>query len=353
MTTISVCLIVRNEEDNIRRALAGVPKSFEIVVGDTGSTDRTIELAASLRAKVYNIDWTDDFAEARNKTAAKATGAYILFLDADEELHAGAEAILRNFVRKHPNRAGAVTIRNRIGEEIHVSQMARFYPNNGEYCYAGTVHETICQGDAAVVCVPTGVTITHYGYENDVYESKGKAKRYFRLYEQHLEQHPNDGYMQYQLGRLQFSLKQYPEAIATLQRCLLLGQEQHYFPVMIVMLGYALKYTGQSAHAESMLTPYVTEFPRFPDLPFLLGLLAMDTGKLNDIERYFRMALTIGDTDIYTSVYGVGTFKAAYNLGVFYEITGQLDTAKRYYREAVKYDYAPAKERLKILKKHI
>ncbi|MFC0212903.1 glycosyltransferase [Paenibacillus chartarius] len=354
MTTFSVCLIVKNEENNIRRVLRSIPKSCEVIVGDTGSTDRTKDIARNLRAKVFDIPWNHDFAEARNAAAAFASGDYILFLDADEELQAGAESALKAFVRKHPKQAGAVAIRNLIGDEVHVHLMARFYPNNGEFQYAGKVHETIFKGDQPAPCLKTGVTIHHYGYDHGVYEAKGKAERYFQLYESCLASDPNNGYMLYQLGKLHFSLKQYEQAEAVLNKGVLLEEEQQlYFPVMLVMLGYTLKNLNRSQEAELLLEKYAAKYSDFPDLPFLLGLLAMDTGKLREIETYFLRALAIGDSDIYTSVHGTGTFKAAYNLGVYYEITGQTDKAFQYYRKAAQYQYAPAKQRLQILRKHL
>ncbi|KIL40653.1 family 2 glycosyl transferase [Gordoniibacillus kamchatkensis] len=354
MTTFSVCLIVRNEETNIRRVLASVPKHVEIVVGDTGSQDNTKKIASAMGAKVVDVEWNGSFADARNGTAAYATGDYILFLDADEELDSGALTAMRKFAKHHPDQAGAITIRNLIEDEIHIHSMARFYPNNGKYRYAGVVHEMIYYGDTPALSAKTGIIVTHYGYQQEEYERKGKAKRYFELYEQHLRQHPDDGYMLYQLGKLHFSLKQYEEAVLALNRCIALHEEQQlYFPVMAVMLGYALKYIGRSAEAETRLTPYIARYPTFPDLPFLLGLLAMDSGKLPDIENYFRMALAIGDNDNYASVVGTGSFKAAYNLGVFYEITGQLEPARKYYQLASRYGYSPAKQRLQIIKQRL
>jgi tetratricopeptide (TPR) repeat protein len=85
--SLSVCLLTRNEEDNIKRAVrsfAGV--ADEIVVADTGSTDRTVEVAAELGAKVLTVEWGDDFAAGRNCALAQATGDWIFWLNPDEEL---------------------------------------------------------------------------------------------------------------------------------------------------------------------------------------------------------------------------------------------------------------------------
>ena len=82
---ISFCLIVKNEEKNLGRCLESIkPVADEIVVIDTGSTDRTKEIAISYGAKVFEKEWTDDYSEARNEYFKHATGDFIFSIDADE-----------------------------------------------------------------------------------------------------------------------------------------------------------------------------------------------------------------------------------------------------------------------------
>ena len=82
---ISQCMIVKNEEKNIERALSwGKSLMWEQIVVDTGSTDRTVELAQKLGAQVYHFPWIDDFAAAKNYAIEQAQGEWIAFLDADD-----------------------------------------------------------------------------------------------------------------------------------------------------------------------------------------------------------------------------------------------------------------------------
>ena len=82
---ISQCLIVKNEESNIERALSwGKDMMWEQIVVDTGSSDRTVELAGKAGAKVFSFPWTDDFAAAKNYALEQAEGEWIAFLDAEE-----------------------------------------------------------------------------------------------------------------------------------------------------------------------------------------------------------------------------------------------------------------------------
>lgn len=85
MNSISLCMIVRNEEDCLGRCLSSVKEAVdEIIIVDTGSTDRTKEIAASFGAVVYDFEWIDDFGAARNYAFEQATQTFILWLDADD-----------------------------------------------------------------------------------------------------------------------------------------------------------------------------------------------------------------------------------------------------------------------------
>ena len=88
MITISLCMIVKNEERVLKRCLDSVANLVdELIIVDTGSTDATMEIAASYpKAKVYEFAWINDFAAARNFAFSKATQEYIYSADADEVL---------------------------------------------------------------------------------------------------------------------------------------------------------------------------------------------------------------------------------------------------------------------------
>ena len=86
MKTLSVTLIVKNEQDTLSRLLPMLHFADEIVVVDTGSTDNTVEVARHFTDKVYLFEWCDDFSKARNYAISKATCQYVMWLDADDIL---------------------------------------------------------------------------------------------------------------------------------------------------------------------------------------------------------------------------------------------------------------------------
>lgn len=85
MNNITAIIIARNEEQNIARAIASLDDISEVIVMDSGSTDRTVEIARSLGATVYQTDWPG-YARQRQRAMAKANNSWVLFLDADEAL---------------------------------------------------------------------------------------------------------------------------------------------------------------------------------------------------------------------------------------------------------------------------
>ena len=87
MKTISLCMIVKNEEDNIGNCLDNIKDLVdEIIIVDTGSTDKTKEIVKKYTDKIYDFEWVDDFSKARNYSFSKATKDYIFWLDADDIL---------------------------------------------------------------------------------------------------------------------------------------------------------------------------------------------------------------------------------------------------------------------------
>lgn len=348
---ISVCMIVRDEEPVLEEALISIPRSFEIIVIDTGSKDHTTEIAAKYGAKISHASWNNDFSSARNVSLEKAQGEYILVMDADERLAQDIESQIGRFIARFPHNAGSVLIENVVGSDLYKHRMVRFIPNDSAYRFNGSVHETLYMHGAPAPFEHSDIRITHIGYQKELYEQRGKLQRYEQLYLQQLAELPDNGYLLYQIGKLYFSVQDYQKALPYLEKSMECKEYNHfYYPVMLVMLGYTLKYLGRSKNAENLLIPFVTLYPQFPDLPFLLGLLCMDTGNFKGIEEFFLTALNIGESDKYTSVEGTGSYRAQHNLGVYYEITGNRDKCLTYYTLAAESGFAPSHERLsKIL----
>ena len=163
---VSLCMIVKDEEANLARCLASVkPIVDEMVVVDTGSTDRTRDIAEFFGARVYDFEWSDDFAEARNFSLSKAKGDWILIMDADEIDIPQDYKRFRKLVAKKPSGLTAYSIITRnycnmantigwipntgqyISEEAGLgwlsSEKVRLFSNSSQIKFEGAVHEMV------------------------------------------------------------------------------------------------------------------------------------------------------------------------------------------------------------------
>jgi len=196
---LTCCLITKNEEPNIGKCLKSVRKvANQIIVLDTGSEDNTKKIAASHGAEVYDHDWKDDFSEARNKCLEYARGDWILFLDADEELASGADETLAKDMAK-PNVLGYRLPLENVGSPLHgCNYVPRLVRNAPGLHFIAKIHETI---HASVMVVmrqwnmeqDIGETkILHHGYKPEELERKNKVKRNLALYEEALDELPDE-----------------------------------------------------------------------------------------------------------------------------------------------------------------
>ncbi len=205
---ISQCLIVKNEESNIERALSwGKDIMWEQIVVDTGSTDRTVELAKKAGAKIFSFPWTDDFAAAKNYALEQAKGDWIAFLDADEYLMPEDAKKLYNVLKGLPAGKfdGISTGCLNLDDEGNISSSAtliRFFRNTLELRYRRRIHEqleSINGRELYIGDLTKDISIFHTGYQRKVLDSQAKKGRNRRLILKELEDHPKScemlGYM--------------------------------------------------------------------------------------------------------------------------------------------------------------
>lgn len=208
---LSACLIVKNEEQRLSQCLESVKSlADEIIVVDTGSSDRTVTIAKKFQARVSYFSWCDDFAKARNYAIAKAKGKWILIIDADEILEQSAIAVLQKVMQRNDCLAVNV-LRSEIGaKQAPYSLILRLFRNHPAINFTGIYHESIDQSVAALqfkephwqvlnVEVPV---LLHFGYMDSEIQLRHKYEFAQRLMHKHLKVFPDDSYMLNKLGAL-------------------------------------------------------------------------------------------------------------------------------------------------------
>lgn len=149
MISISLCMIVKNEEDVLSRCLNSVKDVIdEIVIVDTGSTDNTKKIAKEFTDKIYHFNWCDDFAKARNYSFSKATKDYILWLDADDVILPKDVKLLKSLKSNIDKTTDIVMMKYNMGTVDDTTPLLSYYrerliKNYKNYNWIGRIHEVI------------------------------------------------------------------------------------------------------------------------------------------------------------------------------------------------------------------
>ena len=204
---LTVCLIAKNEEKFLGRCLESVRElADQAVVVDTGSTDWTCDIASRFGAEVYTFDWCDDFSAARNAALERATGDWILFLDADEELLPDQREKLMEHLRVDSSMAFRLPLIDKGREEEGVSHVPRLFRNAPGLFYVGRVHEQVFTSievrreEWGLESRLGTATLLHHGYTAEMVKSRDKIARNLRLLELANDELPDEPNLLMNLG---------------------------------------------------------------------------------------------------------------------------------------------------------
>ncbi|GBG06360.1 glycosyl transferase family 2 [Paenibacillus agaridevorans] len=356
MKTLSLVMITKNEEAVLGRCLDSVKSLVkEIVIADTGSKDLTNEVAATYGAKVFECEWNQHFAEARNFAISKASGDWILVLDADEYISNDCAAAISAFINKG-DAIGRIRridkFRSKDGVSYASSYISRLFPKHVRY--QGRIHEQL---DSSLPRVTLPVEVQHDGY----FETT-RSERNIPLLLMEIEADPANPYYHYQIAKEYRGLEKHEAARQHLQTSSsLLTKRELYYPNVIVDYLYAMMATKQMEIGIQVINENQQQLNDFPDFHFVRGqfyldLLLQDTQRyihlFPEIEKAYLECLRIGESNKYESVMGTGSYSALHNLAVFHEVTGNMNKALDYYEQASHFSYAPSIERLAQLKRN-
>ncbi|SLM30721.1 hypothetical protein MTBBW1_2380045 [Desulfamplus magnetovallimortis] len=221
---LSACMIVKNEEAMLERCLNSIKHLVdEIIIVDTGSTDRTVKIAQSFNTRIFHHPWEDDFSRHRNQSISYATGDWILVIDADEELDATAitKNKLKETLKKKSKNENALFIpvleKNIAGEVTNTIKRVRFFRNNADFIYRGTVHNTPeYKGGAGEL----DLNLFHYGYALPEEKMQERYKRTSYLLHRRVEQNTDDYHAYFYLSQLCMQMNEEDKGIEYAKRCL-------------------------------------------------------------------------------------------------------------------------------------
>lgn len=361
---ISLCMIVKNEAGTIRRCLQSVTGAVdEIIVVDTGSTDATPEIAREMGAKVCSFDWNDNFSDARNASIQQATGEWILFLDADEELTGESREALAKCTSEENVEGYFIKIMNYIGADGWVETcpdlVFRLFKNKPEYRFRGAIHEQIAdvileKSQQASYRIANEIVILHYGYLDSQIEKKDKKNRNLKIIEKELASEPENQLLRYHYGVELFRLEKYVEAAQVfVETANCTNPQTIYFPKLLRYITLAYHSTGQPENALDAIVQGLRFFPDYADLYYYGGLCLLDCKQYMKARELLLQAVSLPEQPPqYASFGGVRGFRAFYFLGDIAERFLNDEEALGYYLESLRDNpnFQPALEKIiKIL----
>lgn len=209
MSRLSLSMIVKDEERFLPGCLDSVRGiADEIIVVDTGSSDRTIEIAKAAGAQVFSCPWTGDFSAARNASLAQCTGDWVLYLDADERLAPDQGPMVDALLANPAALAYNVTVRNTISLEdgkktVQLMPYPRLFRRLPSIQFERAVHEQIAPSifRAGGKIQASGLLIEHLGYAQGFDVLKEKSRRNLKPLLEAVRVNPDDWYAHFQLAR--------------------------------------------------------------------------------------------------------------------------------------------------------
>jgi tetratricopeptide (TPR) repeat protein len=340
--TLSLCMIVRDEEEMLPRCLAAAASAVdEIVIVDTGSTDRTIEIARSFGARVIEREWTGSFADARNVSFEAATGDWIIYLDADEVLIEDDIQRLRALTGRVWREAFYLVETSYTGEvgdgAASTNNALRVFRNRPEYRFEGRLHEQIAQHlpvYAAGRIEHTSVRIDHFGYLGAVRDAKEKSRRNLELLRAQQADSAPSAFLHFNLGTEYSVIGDHGSALAEFERAWSLVESQgeqanDYVPALLQRLVSSLRFCGRATEAIARAREGLERFPGFTDLVFAQALASIARGREADAIASWERCIEMGDAPPrYGAAVGTGTYLPRIALAELHMRRGDLAPAR-------------------------
>jgi tetratricopeptide (TPR) repeat protein len=350
---LSLCMIVKNEEATLPQCLNSVKNVVdEIVIVDTGSSDRTPQVAAAYGAKVHHFQWCNNFSTARNNALKYVTGDWVLVLDADETLTPEIVPLLKNVITQDEYILINL-LRHEIGaDQSPYSLVSRLFRHHPEIRFDRPYHALVDDSISTILTKEThwqigylpGIAISHSGYQKGAIAQKNKYAKAKASMEEFLATHPNDPYVCSKLGALYVEMGQIPAGLELLTRGVNAVEENYD---ILYELHFHLGITHTRLQNPQKAIFHYQEAIKLPIYPLLklgaynnLGNLLKDTKDLTAAKTVYETALKIDPN------FAIGH----YNLGMTLKALGLFTKAIAAYEQAIQLNprYAEAYQNLGV-----
>lgn len=384
---LSVCMIVKNEAAHLAKCLRSIrPVADEIIIVDTGSSDRSKDIAGIFDAKIFDFEWVDDFAKAKNFAVSKACGKWVLSLDADEVISPLDYAALISLVgstsagsaaysivtRNYINRVNAVGWSPNDGKYLDEeagygwipSEKVRLFPNHADIRFEYPVHEMVepALERLGIEIRSCHIPVHHYG-KLDERNSAAKGQRYYQigikklakmdhsiialrelaiqaatleeygdavsLWQKVIGKQPERADAYVNMGTAYWNLGKYQEAVEAAQKAMELASDMKEAPFNYCL---SLLHLGGAKAAVPVLESLVADYPEYLAARFLLASALCCAGQspkgMEGLERLKKSQL------------GSGLSISCHTLAQGLRSAGQMEYAQAILDAAIKTDNA-------------
>ncbi len=361
MIPISVCIIGKNEEKHIEKCLEPLTHyPFEIIYVDTGSTDRTKELAAKYTDKIYDFEWIGDFSAARNYSLSKASHNYVLVLDCDEYLIELDLDELSKAIETHPRSSVGSIMRKsfadtQYGKNYSEERIDRlFHKRNFHYIYL--IHEQVADirtnyTDYERYDMP--LVVDHVGYIGTDDEKRIKAERNNALLFKEIERDPTEPYFYFQVAQSYNLIGDYENAYIYYKKAfeLPLILDNLWVHVMANNFINVMVQTGRADEALALYTPVYNDYAHSQQFLCSMGALYLNQTPPQPLKAMMEFVKALQCTPESESEDYSGM--ALFSMGFANELLGNLPAAASFLMKSAEKGYPLALEKLKDLKRNM
>ncbi len=343
---VSLTMIVRNEQENLPHALGSVAGLFdEIVMVDTGSEDRTREIAREFGARVFDFVWVDDFAAARNAALARATGDYAFWLDADDVIDPPQRARLEQLIGDlRPGDQAAHVVKcacdpgpDGAGGDTVVDHI-RLFPLREDVRWTYRVHEQILPAlrRANIPVRWTDVTVRHTGYTDRALRAR-KLDRDANILRQELAERPDDPFVLFNLGSIAIERRDWRQALEHLRHSLAgSAPTDSITRKLYALIARSHQMLGEPQQALAACAAGLAVDPDDAELLFREAVVRRQTGDNDGAEKCWRRILTLERPERFASVdQGIYGHLTRRNLAALARERGNHDEARRLWEEVL------------------
>jgi tetratricopeptide (TPR) repeat protein len=343
---ISLCMIARDEEEFIGQCIRSVQSIVsEIILVDTGSNDATVEIAHSLGATIFHRPWDDDFSAPRNLSLRKATGDWILVLDADEAIaatdldkirqHTLTDNSAYELLQRHYSNDHRVSLFHPCKNEYpdwerhysgyFTSNLCRLFPNHMGFEFRNRLHELVepsIHENEIFTIYQSPVPIHHYGHTPEVKARKQKSKIYTPLGAQKVQEDPLNWKNHFEMAvELNVNNRRMESAYAFRMAAAL----NPTYTQTWINLGYVLNELKAYQSAIDVLNRALSLEPEHPEAHCNIAVTYMRLERYIFAKSHLEKAIILRPD--YTN--------ALCNLGQVHVARGELDLAEKCYRRAI------------------